>query len=206
MVLGDIFLYVKNFSPNARRLKYVWNIANIIATRAGSAIISGKEIRRRDTMSTTQLRRELGRKGLFGIAATGRSVNLAMALSAVWVILIGIYYVLTIIPILPGIDIDKITNSVLACMYLCMMITSVAAVRLPKLFPDEWSRSPFKCGQGTLTFLCSAAAVVSAIQVCYSSMRLSKPILPANIGPLSAAILYAPLRHHSGSVKMNISY
>jgi len=122
------------------------------------------------------------------------------------VILIGIYYVLTIIPILLGIDMDKITNSVLVCMYLCMMITSVATIRLPKLFPDEWNRSPFKCGQGTLTFLCGVATVVLAIQVYYNAMLLSKPILLANIGLLSAAILYALLRHRSGSVKMNISY
>jgi len=122
------------------------------------------------------------------------------------VILIGIYYVLTITPILLGIDMDKITNSVLVCMYLCMMITSVATIRLPKLFPDEWNRSPFKCGQGTLTFLCGVATVVLAIQVYYNAMLLSKPILLANIGLLSAAILYALLRHRSGSVKMNISY
>lgn len=122
------------------------------------------------------------------------------------VILIGIYYVLTIIPILLKINMDLITNSVLVCMYLCMMVTSLATIRLPKLFPDEWNQSPFKCSQGFLTSLCILATVVLGVQVYYNAMLLTTPILLANIGLLTAAVLYALARHRTGKVKMNISY
>lgn len=122
------------------------------------------------------------------------------------VALIGVYYVLTIIPILLRIDMDLITNSVLVCMYLCMMVTSIATMRLPELFPEQWQRSPFKCSQGVLKVLCLVATAVLAVQVYYNAMLLTKPILFANIGLLTAAVTYALARHRSGKVKMVISH
>lgn len=122
------------------------------------------------------------------------------------VVLIGIYYVLTVIPIVANIDMDLITNSVLICMYLCMMATSIATIRLPKLFPEQWEKSPFKCGQGMLTVLCIIATVVLAVQVYFNATMLSPQLLLVNVVLLVAAVTYALLRHRTGKVKMTISY
>lgn len=122
------------------------------------------------------------------------------------VILIGIYYVLTIIPIILDIDMDIITNSVLVCMYLCMMVTSLATIRLPKIFPDQWNNSPFRCSPGVLTAFCILATIVLGVQVYYNAISLPAPILLANIALLLAAVIYALLRHRTGNVMMNISY
>jgi basic amino acid/polyamine antiporter, APA family len=122
------------------------------------------------------------------------------------VVLIGMYYVLTIIPILLNIDMDLITNSVLICMYLCMMVTSMSTIRLPKLFPKQWEKSPFKCSQGILTALCIIATIVLGVQVYYNATLLTPQILAANVVLLVAALIYALLRHRTGKVNMIISY
>jgi len=122
------------------------------------------------------------------------------------VFLIGIYYLVTITPILLGIDMGQITNSVLVIMYLCMVVTSLATIRLPKILPEQWARSPFKCGQGLLTALCLLASVVLAIQIYFNAELLSTNLFIANAILMALALVYAFVRHNSGKVKMEISY
>lgn len=120
--------------------------------------------------------------------------------------LIGIYYVVTITPIILGIDMGQITNSVLVIMYACMIVTSLATIRIPKLFPEQWAKSPFHCPQGVLIVLCALAAVVLGVQVYYNMMFLDPNILWVNIGLMCVAAAYAHFRYKSGCVKMMISY
>ncbi|MDL2259747.1 APC family permease [Deltaproteobacteria bacterium OttesenSCG-928-K17] len=122
------------------------------------------------------------------------------------VFLIGIYYLVTITPILLGIDMGQITNSVLVIMYLCMIVTSMATIRLPKILPDQWAKSPFKCSQGLLTALCVLASVVLAIQIYFNAGFLSTELFIANVVLMAAALIYSIIRHKSGQVKMDISY
>lgn len=122
------------------------------------------------------------------------------------VFLIGIYYIVTIIPILLGLDMQQITNSVLVIMYLCMIVTSLATIRIPTLFPKQWAASPFKCSKPVLIFLCVVAAVVLAIQVYFNLDFLSSELKLVNVVLMIAAAVYAHFRYTSGKVKMIISY
>lgn len=122
------------------------------------------------------------------------------------VVLLAFYYVLTITPILLRVNMEHITNSVLVCMYLCMMVTSIATMRLPGLFPKQWNKSPFKCRQGVLNFFCVTATVVLAIQVYYNAAFLTPMLFAANVTLMVGAVLYAVLRYKSGKVKMETSY
>lgn len=120
--------------------------------------------------------------------------------------LIGIYYIVTITPILLNIDMGQITNSVLVIMYLCMIVTSVATIRLPKILPEQWARSPFKCPQWLLTSLCLLASAVLVIQIYFNAQMLNTNIFIANVILMGAALAYAIWRYKSGQVKMAISY
>lgn len=122
------------------------------------------------------------------------------------VILIGIYFIITIIPILLNIDMGQITNSVLVIQYLCTMVTAIATIRLPKLFPEQWEKSPFKCSKVVLVGLCVLSTIVLMIQVYFNAESMSTGLLIANVALLGVAILYALLRHRSGKVNMIISY
>lgn len=122
------------------------------------------------------------------------------------VYLIGFYYIITIIPILVGIDMGQITNSVLVLMYLMMIATSLATMKLPKIFPEQWKKSPFNIPQSLLNVLCVISAIVLVIQVYYNMLELSKGVLIANIVILVVSIAYALYRQKSGAVNMTISY
>lgn len=121
-------------------------------------------------------------------------------------VLLAFYYVLTIVPILLDIPMDRIVNTVLVLMYACMIITSLGTMRLPKLFPEQWEKSPFKVNNGLLAFFSILASVVLLIQVYFNMSSLDGPLLIANVVILVVAVVFALLRHKSGKVKVQISY
>ncbi|QAT42995.1 APC family permease [Aminipila luticellarii] len=122
------------------------------------------------------------------------------------VLLLGIFYLVTIIPIILKIDMALITNSVLVIMYVFMMITSLATTRLPELFPEQWAKSPFHVSKGVLWACCILSTVVLIIQVYYNASSLTPGLLIANITLLAAGFIYSFLRYKTGKVKMDISY
>lgn len=122
------------------------------------------------------------------------------------VLLIAIYYVVTIVPILLGVDMGQITNSVLVIMYLCMIVTSIATIRLPKVLPEQWAKSPFRCPQWMLVLFCILASLVLAIQIYYNAEMLSLEMFIANIVLMALAYIYAAWRYKSGKVRIDISY
>ncbi|MCD7896919.1 MAG: APC family permease [Planctomycetaceae bacterium] len=122
------------------------------------------------------------------------------------VVLIAIYYVVTIVPIILGVDMGQITNSVLVIMYLCMIVTSIATIRLPKVLPEQWAKSPFRCPQWLLALFCILASVVLGIQIYFNAEMLSPAMFAANVILMVLAYFYAVWRHKSGKVKMDISY
>jgi len=122
------------------------------------------------------------------------------------VVLLGFYYILTIVPIIFDIPMGTIVNTVLVLMYACMIITSLATIRLPKLFPEQWDKSPFKVKTGVLIFFSILASAVLLLQVYFNLSSLNTGLFIANIVILIAAVLFSLLRSKSGKVKMQISY
>lgn len=122
------------------------------------------------------------------------------------VYLIGLFYLITIIPIIFGLDISQVTSSVLILRYLTMIATSLATMRLPKLFPEQWAKSPFKISQTFLNILCSLSAVVLVVQVYFNLRGLSTEVFIANGILLVLCVVYALRRYKSGKVKMTVSY
>ncbi len=122
------------------------------------------------------------------------------------VYLIAFFYIVTIIPIILGINMEQITNSVLVLMYLCMIATSLATMRLPKIFPEQWKNSPFNISQGLLNFFCISATIVLIVQIYFNLISLTPALIVANVVLLGVSIIYALYRHKSGKVQMTISY
>lgn len=120
--------------------------------------------------------------------------------------LLAFYYVLTVIPIVLDIPMSEIVNMVLVLMYACMIVTSLATTRLPKLFPEQWEKSPFKVSQGALNALCVVSAVVLVIQVYFNLESMNRTLWIANVVILVVAVIYSFLRQKSGKVHMEISY
>jgi len=122
------------------------------------------------------------------------------------VVLLAFYYVLTIVPIILNIPMSTIVNTVLVLMYACMIITSLATIRLPKLFPEQWAKSPFKVSNGVLIFCSVLASGVLMLQVYFNLSSLDRNLLIANVVILVAAVIFAVMRHNSGKVNVQVSY
>lgn len=122
------------------------------------------------------------------------------------VYLIGVFYLITITPIIFKLDITQVTSSVLILRYLTMIVTSLATMRLPKLFPEQWAKSPFKTSQTTLNMLCIMSTIVLIIQVYFNLQGLDRGVFITNGVLLVLCILYALWRHKSGYVNMTVSH
>lgn len=120
--------------------------------------------------------------------------------------LLGLFYVITVLPIIAGIDIGSLANIVLILQYVVMIVTSLATVKLPKLFPKEWEESPYKCGKGVLWAICIASTIVLIAQVYLNAASLTPKLLFLNIAYLVIAYAYVYLRYKSGKVEMTVSY
>ncbi|XVG95642.1 APC family permease [Eubacteriales bacterium KG127] len=120
--------------------------------------------------------------------------------------LLGLFYIITIIPILIGITLQSLANLVLIMAYVVMIFTSIATIRIPKILPDEWEKSPYKCNKILLVVLCVASAIVLMVQIYFNFASLNKSLIIGQIVFLVVAYLYAELRYRSGKVKMHISY
>lgn len=122
------------------------------------------------------------------------------------VYLIGLFYLITIIPIILHADITQVTSSVLILRYLTMIATALATMRLPKLFPEQWSKSPFKISQTLLNMFCIISTIVLLIQVYFNLKGLDIKVFIMNGALLLICIVYALWRYKSGYVKMTVSY
>lgn len=120
--------------------------------------------------------------------------------------LLGLFYLVTIIPIISGISLGNLASLVLLLQYIVMIVTSIATIKLPKLFPKEWDESPFKVSTGMLWFFCIAATIVLIVQVYFNASSLTPTVLLLNIAYLIVSYIYVHLRYKSGKVDMIISY
>lgn len=119
-----------------------------------------------------------------------------------WKLLI-IYYVIGIVPIIVGIDMEAIASSALLLIYISMLSIAVGAFRLPKLFTKQWEASPFHVKGFWFYFWNVIGVLVLLVQAFLMAQNLSPGMLIANVGVLVAAVLFGLLR--SNKVEMEIS-
>lgn len=120
--------------------------------------------------------------------------------------LLGLFYVVTVVPIILNVPLGEIANMVLVLYYIVMIATAMATVRLPKIFPEQWERSPYKCNNTVLWLICIAATVVLIIQVYFNASSLTIPLLLMNVTYLILAYAYVHIRYSSGKVNIQESY
>lgn len=120
--------------------------------------------------------------------------------------LLGLFYLVTIIPIISGINLGSLANMVMVLQYIVMIATSMATIRLPKLFPKEWEASPYKCKPMWLWTFCIAATLVLIAQVYFNASSLTPTLLILNVVYLFGSYIYVHFRYNSGKVNMAISY
>lgn len=121
-------------------------------------------------------------------------------------VLLTIFYIIGLIPILIGFDINILGSLTNIICQLIFIIINVALFRLPRLVPEEWERSRFKVKKPTMIFVSCLSVAGCLLQIVLLAKDMSMPIPIGNGILLVAAVIYAVLRYRTGKVQMEISY
>jgi APA family basic amino acid/polyamine antiporter len=79
-------------------------------------------------------------------------------------VLLTIFYVVGLVPIITGLSIGAIANAAMLIIQAFNVVLSIALVRLPKVLPEEYSRSRVKVSQPVLKLVSFSAAACAAYQ------------------------------------------
>lgn len=122
-----------------------------------------------------------------------------------WVILL-IFYAVNVPAILFGLDVGSLGKWVLVIGNVTNFIISLGVIRLPKLFPEAWAKSPFHVSDGVLKVLLSMTAFTILMQAYLNLRGLAMSIVLINVATFIVAFIYTQIRYKSGKVNVRPSY
>lgn len=117
-----------------------------------------------------------------------------------------VLYVIGMVTIWTGMDIDAIGSLVLILGQFTAVFIAYSLTQLPKVIPDEWAKSPFHVSDGMLKF-CAFLAFLTCILNFYLQC-LGQPawVVIGNVAMAAAALIYSFVRYNSGKVTQVVSY
>lgn len=118
--------------------------------------------------------------------------------------LLGIYYIIGMLPIIVGLDIGQIANSSLFLNYVVAIILAVGALRLPKMFPEQWKKSPFKVGSKIYVVLIIICVSVLLLQLLLLLDGFDKLTLIGTLCILVLALFLGVLREKHVNMEVSV--
>ncbi len=120
--------------------------------------------------------------------------------------LLLIFYVVNLLPVFFKLDIGQLGQWVLFLGGIINIALVLGVMRLPKLFPEQWKKSPYHVSDGVLNALLIFAAAVQGYQTYLMGRGVGLKIVLLNLGILVLAFIYSMLMYKSGKVNMTVSY
>lgn len=117
-----------------------------------------------------------------------------------------IFYVINVSAILLGFDISQIGQMALIIGNANRIILILGVMKLPKLFPEQWAKSPFHVSDGVFKTLLILAIVFSMLQFYMNAKGTTTSILFINAVTFVIAFAYSKYMLKSGKVHMTVSY
>ena len=121
-------------------------------------------------------------------------------------ILQGIFYVVNAVAIFAGLDVSALGKMVLVIGNVVGIVLALGVMRLPKLFPEAWAKSPFHVSNGMLNGSLILGAAVLVLQFYMNLQGLAPSIIMFNIGMFIFSLVFSIVRYKSGAVNMTVSY
>ncbi len=115
-------------------------------------------------------------------------------------------YTINIGIIFSGINVSQIGKWVLIISNIVSLVNALSVLRLPKLFPEAWKRSPFYVKNWVLNLLLCLTGATLLMQAYLNLRGLDITIIIFNIVSASLVSLYIHFRYKSGKVNVNPSY
>ena len=120
-----------------------------------------------------------------------------------WVLLI-IYYVVGIVPIIVGINMDAIASSALLLNFVAALFIAFGALRLPKMFKKQWEASPFHVNNFWFFLLNILGILVFLVQAAMMVSNLDTNGLIANGCVFVFAILFGLIRSRKVNMELSV--
>lgn len=120
--------------------------------------------------------------------------------------LLILFYIVGLLPIIAGLDIDRIANMSMILMNITTFLIVVATARLPKLLPEAWSKSTFKISDGALKAICYFCGALLVFQNWLLIEDNTPEIIIGNVIFLVIALIFVVLRYKSGKVQVEVSW
>jgi len=118
--------------------------------------------------------------------------------------LLIIFYVIGMVPILTGWNIELIANSTLILNYVSMMVNAIGVFRLPKMFPDQWKTSPFHMKRVPFFALNLLGILVLFLQLALMARNMNKSALIGNVVILIFALVFGIARNKKVSMEISV--
>lgn len=120
--------------------------------------------------------------------------------------LLGFFYLITILPIIFDFSIANIASFTICIQFVQQTINSISVLRLPKLFPDNWKKSPFYMPENIFRILVIFGTLAGLISIAFSLLSFNISMIVGNVVVLIISILFAIIRMKSGKVDIKISF
>lgn len=117
-----------------------------------------------------------------------------------------IFYVVNVAAILMGFDVSQLGQLVLIIGNVTSVILVLGVMKMPKMFPEQWAKSPFHCSDLVYKLLLCCSIAVTLVQFYMNVSGTTMTIVIINVATFVVSIIYALLRKKSGKVNMTVSY
>ena len=122
------------------------------------------------------------------------------------IILLGIYYVIGVLPIVFDFDLGIISDMTITVGAITKFMIVLSLLRMPKVLPEAWKKSSFHISNGALMALGIVDMVVIVFSGITSSLELPLPLLLANLAVVAFSFVFGSVRFKSGKVQVEDSY
>lgn len=122
------------------------------------------------------------------------------------VIILTFFYLIGLLPIFFGLDIEDIASMVSLLVQLSALLMNIFIIRLPKLLPEAWEKSKFHVSKGVLNLIVVLCVILGVVNIAALASTMEPFLLIGNVVMLVVGFLYINLRLRSGKVKMEVSY
>lgn len=120
--------------------------------------------------------------------------------------LLIMFYIIGLVPILTGFDIGSIASLAMILMNITTFLVVIATLRLPKLLPEEWSKSTFKIPGAALKVIVLFSGALLIFQNWLLIGDITLPLVIGNICLLILTAIFVQLRYKTGKVDIEVSY
>lgn len=117
-----------------------------------------------------------------------------------------ILYVVSMAAILFGLGIKQLGSASNLVGNINSCILPLGIMRLPKLFPENWKKSPYHVPDMVLNALMVFASLVAAYQLYLNARTAGTTLFTIAAGAVVFALTMATVMNKSGKVNMNVSY